>query len=74
MRTHEDIYLWFDGEKNRHRRVCPQCGSSNIAYILYGMPTPEAMKKVEEGKWVLGGCCIMGDSPKWHCKDCGNEF
>ena len=56
----------------RKPRKCPQCGSSRIAVILYGMPeySPELAKSLKEGKIELGGCCISNDDPKWKCTEC----
>ena len=56
----------------RKPRKCPQCGSSRIANILYGMPefSPELDKSLKEGKIALGGCCISNDDPKWKCTEC----
>ncbi len=55
---------------------CPYCNSKNIADILYGMPAfNEQMKKdIEDGKLVLGGCCVDERNPDYHCNDCGREF
>ncbi len=38
----------------------PRCGSINTARYIYGYPLfdEEMQKKLDEGKWVLGGCCI----------------
>lgn len=57
-------------------RNCPQCGSSNVAEILWGMPAydEELEKKLADGSVVLGGCCISPADPDWHCNDCGCEF
>ncbi len=56
----------------RKPRKCPQCGSSKIAVILYGMPEPdlEFDKSLNDGDIVLGGCCISGDDPQWKCAEC----
>ncbi len=54
-------------------RKCPQCGSSKIAEIMYGLPdfsSEELNKDVEEGRIVLGGCIVAPDNPRWKCKDC----
>jgi hypothetical protein len=55
---------------------CPVCHSTRAACILYGLPdfTPELEKELEEGRIVLGGCCIVGDDPKWRCIGCGHEW
>lgn len=56
--------------------LCPQCGSSNVARILWGMPafTPALEEDLEQGKVVLGGCCIAEPTPKYHCKDCDEDI
>lgn len=55
---------------------CPKCGSNRIATIFYGLQreSPELEKEIEEGRVVLGGCCIEMDSPLWQCKGCGEQF
>ncbi len=55
---------------------CPKCGSKRIARILWGMPafTEELERDLEEGRIVLGGCCISEDSRDWECRDCGCRF
>jgi hypothetical protein len=52
---------------------CPECGSSKIAQILYGLPvfSPGLEKKINENKITLGGCCVSGNDPSWKCIDCG---
>jgi len=57
-------------------RVCPVCKSKRIASILYGFPafSEELIKKMDEGKITLGGCCVSLDDPPWECTDCGVEF
>ncbi|MEE1420718.1 MAG: hypothetical protein UF218_03415 [Eggerthellaceae bacterium] len=29
---------------------------------------------LDAGLIVLGGCCVTGEDPEWHCNDCGCEF
>lgn len=53
---------------------CPKCLSKAVVPILYGMPTEEAWKASKKGKFVLGGCVISPESPKWHCKTCKYRF
>ncbi|HIK60001.1 MAG TPA: hypothetical protein EYF98_04845 [Planctomycetes bacterium] len=54
-------------------RRCTACRSSRIANILYGEPCMdrEMERLIEEGRLVLGGCCIGGDDPSWRCVTCG---
>ena len=51
---------------------CPECGSIRIANILYGLPvfSSQLRKEKEEGKIVLGGCCVSNDDPSWQCVNC----
>jgi len=42
--------------------------------ILYGMPTEEAFKLLEQEKLVIGGCCITEKSPDWACTHCKIEY
>ena len=55
-------------------KKCPNCGSTNVLGILYGMPTHEAFLKAEAGEIKLGGCCITGSDPEYYCKDCEHEW
>lgn len=56
--------------------TCPNCGSDNVAEILWGLPsfTEELQKELAEGKVVLGGCCVSSDDPKFKCNNCGQRF
>ncbi|WP_251197450.1 ADP-ribosylglycohydrolase family protein [Anaerotardibacter muris] len=31
-------------------------------------------KDLDDGRVVLGGCCVSEFDPDWHCNDCGHEF
>ena len=55
---------------------CPLCHSQRVARILYGLPdfTPELGKTLDEDRVVLGGCCIVGNDPQWHCMTCRHEW
>ena len=58
--------------------ICPYCGSTDSAKYLYGFVGLDGLvrRKVEEGKWILGGCVISGtkDLYKRHCKACNKDF
>jgi hypothetical protein len=58
------------------RRICPRCGSKKVAKILYGMPAmgPELEEQLSKGEIVLGGCCITGCDPAYHCNKCKKDF
>lgn len=54
-------------------RVCPDCGGC-LVEILWGLPTPEHMKKAENGEIFLAGCVIPGNPANYHCSSCGHDF
>ena len=64
---------------------CPFCGSMNTALYIYGYPLfdEKMQKKLDEGKWILGGCFIdlkevdgqmINTRPARKCNDCGKDF
>jgi hypothetical protein len=59
---------------------CPECGSSDVVKIVYGMPDPEMFEASERGEVVLGGCCFEVDEsgelamPDRSCRDCHHSF
>jgi len=53
----------------KKKPVCPVGNhQDNIIPIIYGEPTGETMKKVQEGLVHLGGCIITDIEPKYFCK------
>ena len=58
---------------NKDLPNCPKCGDQLIE-IVYGMPGPELFEASERGEVILGGCCITGDDPKYHCKKCKLDY
>lgn len=56
---------------NKVRRVCPKCGSDAVLRIVYGLPGPELEKRTDI---YLGGCCMTGEDPEWHCNKCHWEW
>jgi len=58
-------------------RACPVCGSSRIATYLWGMPdfsNKKIQNEIDEGKIIIGGCCISDDDPEYHCHECSTDF
>ena len=57
-------------------KECPKCGGTDIAMILYGLPSDELLnsKKVKERKIILGGCGVSNNDPKLECNDCGWRY
>ena len=47
--------------------TCPNCNGTNIAEIMWGLPSGKFMeeynKEKNKGKYRLGGCCISNDDP-----------
>jgi len=60
---------------NKKEIKCPNCGNKMIE-IIYGMPAPETMEKVEKGELYLGGCEIVDgfDNPVYHCDKCKRNY
>lgn len=54
--------------------ICPKCQSKNVVRIVYGYPMPSVMRRAEKGLVELGGCCVTGNDPTHHCKDCKKNF
>jgi DNA-directed RNA polymerase subunit RPC12/RpoP len=62
---------------NKVKIICPYCKSENVATILYGMPdlsNKELLEEIENGKTLLGGCCIDINLPLYHCNDCKKDW
>ena len=55
---------------------CPKCGGTDIAMILYGLPTESEFLKeeVKKKKIVFGGCIVSNNDPELECNDCGWRF
>ena len=72
--------------KNKRAQIkCPHCGSINTARYIYGYPafSERMQKKLDSGKWELGGCCIsdveinglvFSTNPTRRCNDCKKDF
>lgn len=54
-------------------KKCPKCGERLIE-IIYGMPGSDLFEAEERGEVILGGCCLSGDDPKYHCKNCNIDY
>ena len=38
------------------------------------MMDDELQKKIDDGKIVLGGCCVTFDDPRWECAECRQQY
>lgn len=63
-------------ERSRKPIKCPSCGKAPVARILYGMPIldEELQQNLDEGRTVIGGCCMSLDDPIWECSYCGQQI
>lgn len=59
---------------SQRKYVCPACRQEAGVYILYGLPTEEAIEMAERNEIALGGCCIEEDGPDHKCTQCGHEW
>ena len=77
--------LDFIVHNKRAQIKCPYCGSKNTARYIYGYPLydEKMQRKLNDGKWVLGGCCIssveidgrqVDTMPGRKCNDCKKDF
>ena len=56
----------------RKPRKCPRCGATPVARIVYGLvPWSQA---IEDGRVVVGGCCMGPDMPSWRCIECNADI
>jgi hypothetical protein len=56
---------------------CPECGRVKGAELLYGMPSEEAWKFIDEGLLISMGCMPPeGGEVRYdfHCTACGHDF
>ena len=61
----------------KYVKKCPDCSSTDIIPIMYGMPGGGEMRKdYMDGKIKLGGCCVeVGENQaNRHCRVCEFEW
>lgn len=56
------------------KHSCPECGSTEVIPIAYGMPDHTVFEASERGEVEIGGCVIFLDNPTHLCRGCGNRF
>src|SRR5690606_31864016 len=59
--------------KAPEQQTCPNCGSSELAQVVYGFPDEEMFEKEQAGEIVLGGCIPEVWPPPRRCKQCGTD-
>jgi hypothetical protein len=47
-------------------RICPECKSSEVKKIIYGLPAHD----FDFDKYEVGGCCVTPNDPKYKCMKC----
>jgi hypothetical protein len=55
---------------------CPNCGSHDVAVIMYGYPAWDAGLEalLASRKIVLGGCIVSGDDATRSCNACSHRW
>ncbi|MFE3845618.1 hypothetical protein ACFL1L_01995 [Thermoplasmatota archaeon] len=53
---------------------CPECNSTDVIRIVYGLPPASLAEQADRGEIILGGCELDFSNPDWHCKKCGYDF
>jgi predicted RNA-binding Zn-ribbon protein involved in translation (DUF1610 family) len=58
------------------RHACPNCGSRDVARILWGLPaySREMKRELDAGELSLGGCLVSDGIPLYACNACGRRF
>lgn len=54
-------------------KKCPNC-NNKLVEIVYGLPSVELMEKALKKEVSLGGCIIIGDTPRYHCLKCNKKY
>ena len=76
--ANKDLYMsWIYKIKSKNdTEVCPECGG-RLVPVLYGYPSPDALKRAAKGEIALGGCDVSAKNIShsyFSCNDCGWEF
>ncbi len=70
--NHPLIEKFFNPDE-RLNKTCPECGSKNISFLLYGLDYDEEIKELIDKKEVFHvGCLISNENLV--CRDCEFEW
>ena len=58
----------------KYIKKCPDCSSTDVIPIAYGMPGEKMRDDAFEGKVHLGGCEITENQPDRHCNSCEYDW
>lgn len=74
--TYREIATDDESPKKDTKKVCPKCGSENIASIMYGLPlmNDKLKERIDAGEIVLGGCVLHDYDSMNHCNKCKTSF
>jgi hypothetical protein len=63
-------------ERRIKGQVCSLCGSTEVAYVLRGMPTLDQVLELLllQKKIILGGCIVSEGDKDLYCYHCDLEF
>lgn len=55
---------------------CPSCGSEKVRRYAYGYIVfkNEQQKQKFDREFVMGGCIVADDLPRFHCDTCGADY
>jgi hypothetical protein len=62
------------GDTAMEDRSCPECGSTEVAEILYGLFDRDPSDVYRDRRVVPGGCVVFSNSPTWRCLGCKAEW
>lgn len=51
-------------------RICPECKSTEVKKIIYGLPAHD----FDFDKYEVGGCCVTPNDPKYKCMKCEGSW
>ena len=68
----KDLGEFLEFAKSAH---CPRCGASQVAWVVFGLPSEEAIEDAQEdGDVVFGDCTLELDAQPFYCKGCQFEW
>jgi hypothetical protein len=53
---------------------CPACGSTDVAQLIWGLPSFEAVERMAGRQVEFAGCDIPPDRADYHCQSCDTEW
>jgi len=72
LRNGSSMLFGLRFRRKPRRTFCSNCRNTMIP-IIYGMPGDVLLDMAHRGEVQIGGCVILPNQPKWHCKSCGRQ-